>query len=206
MKQKDLFIRLTILFFLILTFGFTHKKTEKGPVNWISFGEAVEKCKKNPKMILIDIYTTWCGPCKMLSSNTFANEKIAKYLNENYYCVKFDAETRDTVKFSMPVYDTIRDSFNKVKKIVQKPYEYIFVNQNPPGTPRGTHQFTFSILQGNQIAYPSLVFISKEIQRVHVLQGYYPPQQFEPIMKYLGTDVWKTKSFEDFKKTFQSEF
>ncbi|MFN5183228.1 MAG: thioredoxin family protein [Bacteroidota bacterium] len=204
-KRDFAFTIITILA-MVLMFSFTRLKVEHGPVNWISFGEAVEKCKLKPKMILIDVYTTWCGPCKMLSANTFANEKIAKYLNENYYCVKFDAETRELVKFTMPIQDTIRDSKGKIKKITTKPYEYVFPNQTPQGTPRGTHSFAVSILQGYQIAYPSIVFISKEIQRANVVQGYLPPQQFEPIMKFYGSDSWKKQTWEDFQRSFKSEF
>ena len=191
--------------FILISLSFTFRNTDHGPVNWMSFGEAVEKCKKSPRMILVDIYTTWCGPCKMLTANTFGNEKIAKYMNENFYCVKFDAETRDSVKFIMPVADTIRDTKGVVKKIVQKPYQYVYTNMTSPDTPRGTHQFATSVLQGYQIAFPSIVFISKEIQRANVIQGYMPPQQFEPVIKYYGSDAWKSKSWEDYQKTFKSE-
>src|SRR6267154_1292240 len=69
----------------------------KGPVHWYTFSEAVELQKKNPKPIMVDIYTSWCGPCKMMSANTFGNQIIAKYLNDKFYPVKFNAETRDTV-------------------------------------------------------------------------------------------------------------
>jgi thioredoxin-related protein len=142
----------------------------------------------------------------MLTANTFGNEKIAKYLNENFYCVKFDAETRDSVKFSMPIQDTIKDSKGRIKKIVSKPYEYIYTNMNPPGTSRGAHNFAISVLQGYQVAYPSIVFISKEIKRANVVQGYLPPAQFEPLMKYYGTDSWKSMTMEEFQKDFKSEF
>ena len=93
---------------------------EDSPVHWVSFEKAVELNKKNPKPILIDVYTTWCGPCKMMSAQTFGNEKIANYLNKNYYCVKFDAETFDTVKLVTSVPDTIRDKNGKFLKVQQK--------------------------------------------------------------------------------------
>ena len=203
-KKESIFL-IACFVFLFITFSFTNRKTNPGLVNWISFGEAVEKSRKIPKMIFIDIYTSWCGPCKMLSANTFGNEKIAKYLNQNYYCVKFDAESRDPVKFVMPIQDTIRDAKGTIKNIVQKPYEYVYSNTNPPEIQRGTHQFAISILQGYQIAYPSMVFISKEIQRANVVQGYLNPQQFEPVMKYYGSEAWKSISWENYQRNFKSE-
>ena len=71
-------------------FAFTSENTytefnEDSPVNWITFDEAYIKCKKNPRPIMIDIYTTWCGPCKMMSKQTFNHPTIAKYINDNFY-------------------------------------------------------------------------------------------------------------------------
>jgi thioredoxin-related protein len=189
----------------ISSFIISDNKEEHGPVNWITFQEAVKKCKTKPKPILIDIYTTWCGPCKMLSKNTFGNEKIAKYMNENFYCVKFDAEMRDTVKFTMMIPDTLRDKNNAIKKIGEKPQEYVFVNPYPATVSRTTHQFAASILQGYQIAFPSVVFLSKEVKRLDVLQGYFPPEQFEPIVKFYGSESYDKIKWEEYQKTFKSE-
>jgi len=155
---------------------------EKGPVKWYSFSEAVELQKTNPKPIMVDVYTQWCGPCKMMSKNTFGNETIAKYLNENFYPVKFDAETFDSVAFN----------------------GYVFKNQNPPGTNRPVHDFAVSILDG-KLSYPSIVFLNEQVQRVQVVVGYYQAAQFEPIMKFFGSGKYKDTKWEDFEKTFTPE-
>lgn len=126
-------------------------------------------------------------------------------MNEHFYCVKFDAETRDTVKFSMMVPDTVRDKAGKVEKIGKKSQEWKFYNRYPPDAQRSTHDFAASILTGQQIAFPSLVFLSKNVQKVNVLQGYMTPAQFEPIIKYYGSGAWETTKWEDFQKSFKSE-
>jgi len=156
---------------------------EKSPVNWMTFSEAVEASKKTPKPIMVDVYTQWCGPCKMMSKNTFGNEKIAKYLNEHFYCVKFDAESFDSVAFN----------------------GYVFKNNNPPGTQRPVHDFAVSILDG-KLSYPSIVFLNEQIQRLQIMVGYYQPEPFEPIMKFFGSGKYKDTKYEDFEKTFVSEF
>ena len=61
-------------------------------INWLTMNEALAKQKEQPKKIMIDMYTVWCGPCKMLDRNTFSNKKLAEYVNANYYAVKFNAE------------------------------------------------------------------------------------------------------------------
>jgi thioredoxin-related protein len=154
----------------------------KGPVKWYTFAEAVELQKKNPKPIMVDVYTSWCGPCKMMSANTFGNPIIAKYLNEHFYPVKFNAETRDTVKFSGAV----------------------FANKNPEGTSRPVHDFAISILDG-KLMYPSIVFLNEEIKRIQIVTGYYPPAQFEPLMNFFGSGKYKDTKYEEYQKTFVAE-
>ncbi len=154
----------------------------KGPVKWYTFAEAVALQKKNPKPIMVDVYTSWCGPCRMMSANTFGNGIIANYLNEKFYPVKFNAETRDTV------------SFNGVT----------FANKNPLGTQRPVHDFAASILEG-QLSYPSIVFLNEDIKKVQTVVGYYKADQFEPIVKYFGSGKYKDTKWEDYQKTFKTE-
>jgi thioredoxin-related protein len=151
-------------------------------VHWYTFSEAVKLQTKNPKPIMVDVYTSWCGPCKMMSANTFGNELLSKYLNEHFYPVKFNAETYDSVAFK----------------------GVVFKNQNPPGTPRPVHDFANSILDG-KLMYPSIVFLNEDIQRIQVLTGYYPPNLFEPVLKFFGSGKYKDASYEDFQKTFIGE-
>ncbi|MDC1355849.1 thioredoxin family protein, partial [Flavobacteriaceae bacterium] len=68
-------------------------------INWVSMDEALALQQKTPKKILIDMYTSWCGPCKMLDRNTFTNKDLIAYVNEHYYAVKFNAEGNETVNF-----------------------------------------------------------------------------------------------------------
>ena len=45
-------------------------------INWMTMDEALAAQKEEPKKIFMDVYTTWCGPCKMLDKNTFANQML----------------------------------------------------------------------------------------------------------------------------------
>jgi thioredoxin-related protein len=180
--MKRLFIALGIATILVIAQSFINSFQApadelKGPVHWVTFSEAVELQKKNPKPIMVDVYTSWCGPCKMMSANTFGNENIAKYLNDNFYPVKFNAETFDSVSFN----------------------GYVFKNKNAPGTNRPVHDFAVSILDG-KLLYPSIVFLNEQIQRIQVVTGYYQPAQFEPLMKYFGSGKYKDTKYEDYQK------
>ena len=66
-------------------------------VKWMTFKEAFEANKKTPKPFLIDVYTDWCGWCKRMMATTYSNPAIAAYVNQNFYPVKFNAETKDSI-------------------------------------------------------------------------------------------------------------
>jgi len=153
---------------------------ENSAVEWISFDEAYKRCKKNPRPIMVDVYTTWCGPCKMMSAQTFNNPQIAKYINDNFYAVKFDAESKDSVKFD----------------------KYVFVSTDPTN-PKAPHQFAASILD-NQMAYPSIVFLSNQIQRLDIIKGFMPAKSFEPVLTYYGSGDYQKTKWEEYEKGFTS--
>ena len=52
----------------------------------------VKKAKKEKKLIFIDCYTSWCGPCKMLASRVFTQDAVADYFNAIFVNAKFDME------------------------------------------------------------------------------------------------------------------
>jgi len=150
-------------------------------VKWLTLKEAQEQYKKNPKPILVDFYTGWCGWCKHMMKTTYSTPEIAGYINQWYYPVKFDAETKDTVYY--------RDT--------------AYVNR---GTgPRATHDLTFKFL-GNSISYPSTVFITNNYEYILNSSGYLDVKTIEPILIYVLENIYKSAPYEDFKKNFLKTF
>ena len=67
--KKSFFLRPNhywLVTIIIFCFGFSSFAQSK-KINWMTFAEAIEAQKKVPKKILMDVYTTWCGPCKMVA-------------------------------------------------------------------------------------------------------------------------------------------
>ncbi len=60
--------------------------------NHISLEEALKKAKQEDKLIFIDFYTQWCGPCKMLAKNVFTHQKVGQLYNMQFINIKLDAE------------------------------------------------------------------------------------------------------------------
>ena len=59
---------------------------KKSGINWISLEEAQRLNEKEPRKIIIDLYTSWCGWCKKMDASTFAHPVVAKYVNEKILC------------------------------------------------------------------------------------------------------------------------
>ncbi len=58
----------------------------------LPFKDLVAKAKKENKILFIDAYTTWCGPCKMMEKNTFTKKSVGDYYNSNFVNARFDME------------------------------------------------------------------------------------------------------------------
>ncbi len=58
----------------------------------LTFQQALDKAKQENKLLFIDCYTSWCGPCKMMANNVFTQKEVGKYFNEHFINIKMDME------------------------------------------------------------------------------------------------------------------
>lgn len=76
-----------------------------------SFDEIRAMAKAQNKLIFMDCYTTWCGPCKRLSSMVFPDSAVGEYFNDNFINTKFDMEKGEGVnlsgKYAIRAYPTL---------------------------------------------------------------------------------------------------
>jgi thioredoxin-related protein len=167
-----------ILLFALLTIGFTIETlAQKSEVKWYTIEEALQLNKQEQRKIFIDVYTDWCGWCKKMEANTFTHPTIAKILNEEYYAVRFDAETKDTINFEGQQ----------------------FINEG--GRSRSPHQLAVALLQG-KMSYPSIAYLNENNQLLTAVPGYYTPDRLEPILMFFAEDAFKTQSFEEYQQKF----
>ncbi|GIV26955.1 MAG: hypothetical protein KatS3mg027_0769 [Bacteroidia bacterium] len=88
-------IVISLIYLLIIPF--TIKKSVNEEYVGIKFYEgkfkdALSLSKKENKLIFLDIYASWCGPCKKLKYKTFSNEEVGKFYNENFINLSLDGE------------------------------------------------------------------------------------------------------------------
>jgi thiol-disulfide isomerase/thioredoxin len=65
-----------------------------------NFEELKVKAKKENKLIFVDAYTTWCGPCKWMASTVFTNDTVGKFYNEHFISAKIDMEKGEGIEFA----------------------------------------------------------------------------------------------------------
>ena len=146
---------------------------KKNLVQWYTIEEVQDLIKKEPRKIYIDMYTDWCGWCKVMDKKTFTNPGVADRLNSDFYAVKFDAEGKDNVVF--------RDQTFK------------FVAQGA----RGYHELAAALMQG-KMSYPTSVFLDENLNIIAPLPGYQTPDRLDPILEFIGGDHYKTSNYEQF--------
>jgi thioredoxin-related protein len=154
----------------------------------MTMDEALAAQKETPKKIFMDVYTKWCGPCKLLDKNTFSNNDVISYINENYYAVKFNAEGTEEITFE----------------------DFTYTNPNYQEGRKGrnaTHFFADALkLRG----YPSLVFFEENGTLIQAIPGYKTPEQLEVYLKMIGSDKYKEvntpEAWQAYQKNFKGTF
>ncbi|MCG8580130.1 MAG: thioredoxin family protein [Bacteroidales bacterium] len=76
-----------------------------------SWHEVLELAQKENKPIFLDIYASWCGPCKKIKANTFPNADVGAYFNEHFISYALDAEKGEGImlarKYKVSGYPTL---------------------------------------------------------------------------------------------------
>ncbi len=171
--------KITLLFSLLITLSAIAQ------VKWMTLDQAFEAQKITPKKIIIDFYTDWCAPCKIMEKNTFNHPVISTYLNENYYPVKFDAEGKDDVTVFGRTFTNEGFKTGKKKNSMHDFTKYMNVN-----------------------AVPSTVFLDETGNPITILQGALTAKELETYVLFIANDEFKKvttrNQWETFRKKFKS--
>lgn len=77
----------------------------------LTLNEACEKAKAEGKMVFVDLYTSWCAPCKVMAADVFPNVQLGEFMNKHFVCVKYDTGAEEdgkvlAEKFNVQAYPT----------------------------------------------------------------------------------------------------
>lgn len=168
--MRTIYTQISLLFLLFVGF-----QAQAQDIKWLSWDEAVQLSQTDakPKKMFIDVYTDWCGWCKKMDKETFQNPEVSKYMQENFYMVKLDAEGKDPIEY--------------------KGNTFKFV----PSGRRGYHELAAALLQG-KLSYPTVVFLDEEMNMLSPVPGYQQVQPFMQIAKYFGDNIYKDKDWQSY--------
>ncbi|MDN3595816.1 thioredoxin family protein [Zunongwangia endophytica] len=89
-------LQILILFLALPLLGHSQ---ENDKINWINFEQLEDSLSVKPKKTFVYFYADWCVYCKKMDRNAFKNPEIITKLNSDYYAVKMNAESTDTITF-----------------------------------------------------------------------------------------------------------
>ncbi len=165
-----------MLLFTVLT---SFKQPKKEKVNWITLEELKESYAKQAKPIIIDVYTSWCGWCRVMEKETYSQESVASYINENYYAVKFNAETKDSVEFAGRKF-----GYNAAYK---------------------ANELAVYLLEG-RMGYPATILLPTADAQPAPLPGFLKPSELEPPLRFIGDGAYKSREFPEYMKDFTAKW
>ena len=146
-------------------------------VIWLSFEDAIRLGVKKGKKTIVDVYTNWCGWCKLMEKNSFSRKSIISYVNENFFAVKLNAEGTDSITYQ------------------GRPFVYQSENR--------VHELAWSLLKGN-MSYPALVFIDENGRVLTVVSGYLDPGRLEAALHFFKENAYLKPgvSFQEYEQQF----
>ncbi|WP_337044659.1 thioredoxin family protein [Emticicia sp. 17c] len=149
-------------------------------IQWISLQEAYNRTQKEPRKTIVDVYTQWCGWCKVMDRQTYTNPEVIEYLNKNFYMVKLDAETHEEISVGGQ--------------------KYTFDAQH------NANQAAVLLLQG-KMSYPTTVFLDAQYNMIQPLPGYLDAKTFHQVITFFGGDNFKKETFDQYKEgTYKESF
>ncbi len=168
--------KIVFLLLIVSKIAVAQHTVDTSPIKWYDFETAMKLNKKNPKPIMIDVYTDWCGWCKHMMKTTFTNPQIANYINTYYYPVRLNAESNDTIEYK----DSAFVSVKRGNKYIQT--------------------LAYTLLDG-RMSYPSIVYIDLDGEKT-VIPGYQDIRKQEPILYYFAEKINRSTPYDFYEHLF----
>jgi thioredoxin-related protein len=149
--------------FIILFCLSTPSSAQTQAVNWLSFEELEQALVTKPKKVMIHFYADWCVYCKKMEQVVYTKPDIEAELATNYYAVKFNVESTDSIFFG----------------------EKNFLNLNVGKKRMAYHQIAELLAgqNGKELTLPAVVFFDNEFNVAKRVFRYIPPKELLVLLK-----------------------
>lgn len=168
-----------ILLFLVTWALGSAAQEEK--IHWLSMTEADELYQKEPKPMVIDFYTDWCGWCKHMDKTTYANPTVVSLINKYFYPVKVNAEGSDTLYFRKKMYAPVKNGNRTLSSLAVE------------------------MLKG-KLSYPTTVFWHGKENIELIVPGYLDVVKTEAFLIYFIENAYQGTNINDYVADFEKVF
>lgn len=97
-------LKYNVLWLTLMMVGHNAFSQQYEPIHWLTFEQLDDSLKVHPKKVFVDFYADWCTYCRKMNAVAFQDQRVADYLNSEYYAVRMNIETADTIKFGKQVF------------------------------------------------------------------------------------------------------
>jgi len=172
------------IFILIFTLGFFLTETEKPRTNampkdgiaWLDIQSGAELSKESDKIMIINIYTDWCGFCKRLDQTTFLDAGVMSTIHDHFIPIKFNAEKKENVSFHGKSYDFIKEG-------------------------RRGHHALAAYLLDQRLGYPTLVYVQANGEIIHRSPGFRNEADMMKELTYIKDGHYKSMEWRTYKSS-----
>lgn len=138
-------------------------------IKWMDINDAEKEVADAPKKVFVDLYTDWCGWCKVMDRETFTDEVVVERMVRDFYAVKFDAEGGKAVTFRGEEYDVM-----------------------------GRTSELAIALTGGRLIYPSSVVLDEKLEVLASVPGYMNAERMRKLLTYFGENRHEEEEWEDY--------
>lgn len=144
-----------LIFILLLLIYLAMPNLMQGQTS-VPLDEVENKLTENPKYIVIEFYTDWCGICAIQQNTIRKDEDLVGKLENEFYYVKFNAETKDSFRF----------------------YGYLFENKNR------IHDFAKAFFP-DELGFPAWVILNRDMEIVFQWTGLMESDELDFVLKQI---------------------
>lgn len=124
-------------------------RIEAQGVQWTNFSDLPDSLHREVRPLLIFIHTDWCKYCALQDHNTFSQETVGKLVNERFYALRLNAESKAAIPFLNRTYRGVNDHYHELA--------------------------TFLAASQGQVAFPTTIILSEKFQLEKKWTGFVSP-------------------------------